>query len=166
MQPDDYAGLALMRAELQRDYSPANAQERLLVNEVATCWQRLEKARDREELFFDLQKTSMAIRCGELPGAFQEEGGEVRMWLDAPHKAYDQVLRSIRDAGVAFDRAIRRIEQVRDKRLSRERAERKQLTKRPRPDYASTSETVIASHLTQAEPRPQGSGHKTKIFDN
>jgi hypothetical protein len=113
-----------MRAELQRDYTPVNAQERLLVDEVAHCWRRLEQARNREDLFFDLQKTSMAIRCGESPDAFKEEGGEVRMWIDKPHKAYDQVLRSIRDAGVAFDRAIRRIEQVRARRLSRERVER------------------------------------------
>jgi hypothetical protein len=125
MRHIDYADFALFRAELQRDYQPANTQERLLVDEVAASWRRLEQSRQREELFFDLQKTSMAIRCGESPEAFSEDGGEVRMWLDDAHKAYDQVLRSIRDAGVAFDRAIRRIEQVRDRRLSRERADRK-----------------------------------------
>jgi hypothetical protein len=125
MQPIDYTAFALMRAELHHDYSPANAQERLLVDEVARCWQRLEQSRRREDLFFDLQKTSMAIRSGLEPDAFKEDGGEVRMWIDQPHKAYDQVLRAIRDAGVAFDRAIRRIEQVRDRRLSRERADLK-----------------------------------------
>jgi hypothetical protein len=116
MQPPDYTAFALMRSELQRDYTPANAQERLLVDEVAHCWRRLEQARNREELFFDLQKTSTAIRGG----------GEVRMWGDEPHKAYDQVMRAIRNAGADFDRAIRRIEQVRNRRLARERLDRKE----------------------------------------
>ena len=83
----DYANFALLRAELQRDYAPANAMERLLIDEVAICHRRLDQARNREDLFFDLQKTSLAIRCGEPAGAFDEEGGEVRMWLDKPHKA-------------------------------------------------------------------------------
>ena len=122
MQPIDYTAFAQFRAELHHDYAPANAQERLLINEVATCWMRLEQARRREDLFFDLQKTAQAIRCGQPLDAFEEDGGEVRMWLDEPHKAYDQVLRSIRDAGIAFDRAVRRLEAVRDKRLTRERA--------------------------------------------
>ena len=120
MQPIDYTTFAVFRAGLERDYAPANTQERLLVREVATCWQRLEQARHRESLFFDLQKTALAIRCGEHPEAFKEEGGEVRMWLDQPHKAYDQVLRAIRDAGADFDRAIRRVEQVIGHRLKRD----------------------------------------------
>jgi hypothetical protein len=94
MQSHDSAGFALMRAELHQDYAPANAQERLLVDEVATCWRRLEQARQREDLFFDLQKTDHDV------------------------KVYSQILRSIRDAGIAFDRAIRRIEQVRNRRLN------------------------------------------------
>jgi hypothetical protein len=36
-----------MQAELQKDYAPANAQERLLVEEVAACWRRLDQARRR-----------------------------------------------------------------------------------------------------------------------
>jgi hypothetical protein len=34
------------------------------------------------------------------------------MWLKDGHRAYDQVLRAIRDAGAAFDRAVRRLEAV------------------------------------------------------
>ena len=138
MQPFDYASFAIFRAGLERDYAPANAQERLLVREVATCWQRLEQARHRESLFFDLQKTAQAIRCGQDPEAFKEEGGEVRMWLDQPHKAYDQVLRAIRDAGADFDRAIRRIEQVRDHRLKRDAKALPQ----PKPLVRTACETI------------------------
>ena len=133
MQPLDYTTFAIFRAELERDYAPANRQERLLVGEVATCWQRLEQSRRRETLFFDLQKTAQAIRCGEHPDAFQMEGGEVRMWVDQPNKAYDQVLRAIRDAGADFDRAVRRIEQVRDRRLNREAKVEPKPQQKPQP---------------------------------
>jgi hypothetical protein len=52
--------------------------------------------------------------------------------MEKPHKAYDQVLRSIRDAGVAFDRAVRRIEQVRNRRLKEEaRLDRMKLKVKP-----------------------------------
>jgi hypothetical protein len=159
----DHEDFALYRAELQRDYSPANAQERLLVEEVAICKRRLEQARHREDLFFDLQKTSTAIRCGESTDAFKQDGGEVRMWLDQPHKAYDQVLRSIRDTGIAFDRAIRRIEQVRNRRLTRERADRKEEEKREARALRAAAPTRAKSagqaQAQQAEMRPQENGH-------
>jgi hypothetical protein len=163
MQPPDYTAFALMRSELQRDYMPANAQERLLVDEVAHCWRRLEQARNREDLFFDLQKTSMAIRSGLEPNAFKEDGGEVRMWIDEPHKAYDQVLRAIRDAGVAFDRAIRRIEQVRKARLSRERIERKD---EERTIARQSAKPRIAPSVAKiANVRDTGSGFSLLISD-
>jgi hypothetical protein len=58
--------------------------------------------------------------------------GEKNTWMEKPHKAYDQVLRSIRDAGVAFDRVVRRIEQVRNRRLKEEaRLERMKLKVKP-----------------------------------
>jgi hypothetical protein len=41
----DYADFASMRAELMRDYNPANAQEQLLVLEVAYTTRRLHQAR-------------------------------------------------------------------------------------------------------------------------
>jgi hypothetical protein len=157
MQPIDYANFALMRSELQRDYTPANAQERMLVDEVAHCWRRLEQARNREELFFDLQKTTMAIRCGESPDAFKEDGGEVRMWIDDSHKGYDQVLRAIRDAGVAYDRAVRRIEQVRDRRLARERADRKDEAR------AKPVQSVATRSQSQPEQRPSMSAVNTAL---
>ena len=143
MQPFDYAAFALFRAELQHDYAPANAQERLLVLEVATCWQRLEQARHREALFFDLQKTVQAVRCDAHPEAFKKHGCEVLMWIDHPHKAYDQILHAIRDAGVAFDRAVRRIEQVQSNRRR---------TIKPAPVEKSKAKAATAS-FTPA-PRP------------
>ena len=111
MNAPGYTDFAILRAELLCDYAPATAQERLLVDEVATCWLRLAQSRHREYLFFDLQKTAEAIRSGQSPDSVRE-GAEVLMWLDHPHQAYDQILRSIRDAGNSFDRAIRRVEQV------------------------------------------------------
>jgi hypothetical protein len=54
-----------------------------------------------------------------------KEAEEVVMWSDKPHRAYDQVLRSIRDAGSALDRAIRRIESVQSNRFRRERLARR-----------------------------------------
>ncbi len=118
---NDYADFANMRADLMRDYNPASAQERLLVYEVASAWRRLERARKHEELFFDLQRHTEAIRAGKPPKEFEKEGIEVLMWVDRPHRAYDQILRAIRDAGIAFDRAIRRIEVVTGSRFRRER---------------------------------------------
>lgn len=52
MKPLDYAKFAEVRAELLRDYAPANAQEHLLVNEVAESWRRLRDARRREKNVF------------------------------------------------------------------------------------------------------------------
>lgn len=118
---DDYSDFASMRAELMRDYKPANAQERLLVLEVASCWRRLQQSRRREELFFDLQRHALAIRDGQAPASYQKDGVEVAMWLDKPNRSYDQILRAIRDAEMAFDRAIRRIEAMTGKRYVRER---------------------------------------------
>src|SRR5438874_13315024 len=92
-----YSEFAVMRAELQRDYEPANAQEKLLVMEAAAAWQRLDDCRHREELFFDLQRHAQARMTG-VPNEQMREGAEVLMWLQEPHRAYDQVLRSVRDA--------------------------------------------------------------------
>ena len=117
----DYADFASMRAELMRDYNPINAQERLLVLEFACAWRRLSKARKHEELFFDLQRHREAIKSGASPEKFQKPGVEVVMWAEKPHRAYDQILRAIRDAGLAFDRAIHRLEIVMDHRFRRER---------------------------------------------
>jgi hypothetical protein len=151
----DNAAYNDFRADLQRDYQPANTQERLLVEEVAACWRRLDQARRREELFFDFQKTSIAIRCGESPDAFKENSGEVRMWIDQPHKAYDQLLRAIRDSGVAFDRAIRRIEQVRNRRLTMERADRKeQAQAKAKAERVSTSTLRTKSAVSTVQPKP------------
>ncbi len=118
---DDYSDFAAMRADLMRDFNPANAQERLLVLEVASAWRRLVQARGREELFFDLQRHSLAIRDGKPPADYQKDGVEVAMWLDKPNRSYDQILRAIRDAEMAFDRSIRRIEAMTGKRYGRER---------------------------------------------
>jgi hypothetical protein len=124
MQQLDNAGFESFRAGLHRDYAPANTQERLLVDEVAACWQRLDQARRRETQFFD------------------------PAWIDRPHKAYDQLLRAIRDSGVAFDRAIRRVEQVIARRLTRERADRKEEAKR-KPAKIQPQPPAISNHHPQ-----------------
>lgn len=143
MKSIDYSEFALMRAELLRDYAPANAQERLLVNEVAAAWRRLDDSRHREELFFDLQRHAESVKTGVSKQELGE-GAEVLMWTEKPQRAYDQVLRAIREAQMMFDRAVRRIEDVQDRRLKRERIMRKEakkteVVKQPKVQVASTS---------------------------
>jgi hypothetical protein len=116
----EYPDFAAMRAELMRDYAPQNAMERLLVYEVAASWRRLEEVRYREHLFFDLQKHREARSCDERPKGMSQDGVEVLMWLDDSHPGYNQVMRAIRDAGIAFDRAVHRLEQVVGARRRRE----------------------------------------------
>jgi hypothetical protein len=54
-----------MQAESQKDYAPANAQERLLVEEVAACWRRLDQARRRGWRKEHLDgKTAQGLRSG------------------------------------------------------------------------------------------------------
>ena len=108
-----------MRADLLRDYEPTTTQERLLIEEVAATHRRLVETRRREHLFFDMQKHNEAVKAGVAPEEFSRDGAEVVMWLEKPHRAYDQI--TIRDAGMAFDRAIRRVEQVIGARKRRER---------------------------------------------
>lgn len=112
MNIPEYADLAAMRADLMRDYAPRNTQERLLVYEVAASWHRLQQMRQREQLFFDLQTRFQARECGQPSETFKPEGSEVLVWLKDAHRALDQILRAVRDAGLAFDRAIRRLELV------------------------------------------------------
>lgn len=127
MQGIDNSKFAQVRSDLLRDYAPVNAQERLLVGEAAEAWRRLHDARRREQLFFDLQVQAEAVRSGKNPEeARKKRGAEVVMWLDRPHKAYDQILRAIRDSERAFNNAIKRIEEVQDRRLRRERLDRKE----------------------------------------
>lgn len=142
MKVTNYSEFAEMRAELLRDYAPVNAQERLLVNEVAETWRRVRDARRREELFFDLQVFAEAQRAGRDPGEFRKnEGAEVAIFLDHPHKGYDQILLAIRDAERAFNNAIKRIEEVQDRRLRRERLLRKE-----KPQPATEPNPVVETH--------------------
>lgn len=106
-------------AGLLRDYDPQTAQERLMVHEVAATWQRLQLCRDRERLFFSLQRAKHCALDGQPPGAYEKEGAEVVMWINKPQRAYDQILRAIRDAEMAFDRAVKRVEFLADRRLRR-----------------------------------------------
>ena len=125
MNHTEYADLAAMRAELLRDYAPVSAQERLLVMEVAAAWQRLHHCRRREELFFDMQRHAQSVETG-LPKEKFPEGSEVLMWVEKPQRAYDQILQSIREAHSMFDRAIRRIEDVQERRRKTERRQHQQ----------------------------------------
>lgn len=150
----NYPEFAEIRAELLRDYAPANAQERLLVNELAESWRRLREARDREELFFDLQRFKQATDDGmDVETIRSQKGAEVIMWLEKPHLAYDQVLRSIRDAEHAWNNAIKRIEEVQDRRFRRERLLRKEqqrLLRKEQQRFAAPTKPTIETRTAAA----------------
>jgi hypothetical protein len=125
VERNDYAEFTQMRAELLRDYNPANAQERLLVMEIACAWRRLNKAREQEEHFFSLQRWVAAAEHNHAVEEFDKDGNEVVMWTKKKQPGYDQLLTAIRDAERAFDRAIARLEKMQADRFRRERTIRK-----------------------------------------
>lgn len=125
MKIHDNPEFVTTRAELLRGYQPANPQECMLVEEVAAAWQRLDQCRRREQSFFDFQREPKS--AGEA---------EARMWLDKPQTAYSQILKAIREAHTMFDRAVRRIEDVQERRRKSERMARKEevaKARQPRP---------------------------------
>lgn len=114
MNTQDTTGFEDMRGGLVRDYAPATEQELLLVHEVAAAWCRLDECRHREVRFFEIQRDPALVQQLLVKG-------EMRMWIDHPHRSYDQIMRSIRDSQNLFDRAVRRIEEVKRRRLIEER---------------------------------------------
>ncbi len=149
---NNYSEFAAMRADLLRDYKPANAQERLLVLEVANSWRRMTNAREREGMFFDLQRHHHAVRDKQPPESYQKDGVEVVMWLDTPTRAFDQILRAIRDAEIAFDRAIRRVRTEIDKRVRSESLPSKTTAAKTGTDNRSTQTRAAGLTLVASTP--------------
>src|SRR5919197_605937 len=99
---DDYPEYAKLRADLLRDYNPANAREELLVTEIACAWRRLHSAREREEAFHSLTRWLEADRVNQPVEKFDQDGVEIAAFIREQRKGYDQVLQAIRDAGRDF----------------------------------------------------------------
>lgn len=129
------ARFAAMRAELVRDYAPANAQERLLVGEVAEAWRRLDSTRLREQEFFKANPNAPA---------------------KAP--AYSQLLRALNEAQVMFDRAVRTLQYV---QRQRHKVERLDLKAKQTPAVS----TAITARPASRVKNPSQQVHKTKPND-
>jgi len=122
--PDSFDA-ARLRADLTAGYNPVNEQELHMVRDVVDAWTRLQKARRREDLLFELQAHAEKIKQGFSEYPLDRERMDALVFLEKGHKGYDQILRAIRDSERAYDQAIRRIEQTQDRRLRRERLDRR-----------------------------------------
>ncbi len=143
-----------MRAELLGDYAPRGARERLIVEEIAHTWQRLAEARQREQFFFDLQRHACSVRDGVPPGAAHQHGAETVIFLDQAHSGYAQILRAIRDAEIAFDRALRRAEQMLKSRLA---PQAPAVSRNPRAAAATSTAPSLPEPATSSSPSPRTS---------
>ena len=149
---DDYPEYAKLRADLLRDYNPANAREELLVTEIACAWRRLNSAREREEAFHSLTRWLEADRVNQPVEKFDQDGVEIAAFIREQRKGYDQVLQAIRNAGRDFDRAIARLEKVQSDRFRRERLQAKDDAKKPQPQIIVKPKIRTATASTNPIP--------------
>jgi hypothetical protein len=94
--------LRALLEDLARSYTPANAHERMLVTNLAECWDRVERARNAERRFFD--------------------GRDVLEAANADLQRYKIITRYVAECERAWRHAIRELERIQRRRTVAGRA--------------------------------------------